>query len=686
MQFVQLLSFGTCVLAIIVCAMRLVRSLRPVVEVDLFHATFLLVCTFIIYGAGILFGTIGLFSRWILVLGSVVMIVCLRGTLPAAWNECRLLARDFWGDLSARPALLVPFVVPLLLHMVTPMQNGDSLIYHLSNANYFISTASTSTHQAEMMSDANALWAYYTRGMELIYAFFLQFPGARFSILAFKTIFFLAFYFLLRRTAGSPVVAASFFMLTWSLVLVHNDIGSLKNDLGVAIVSVYAVVLLTESQWRPAYHVPLAIALTLLLAFKGNGLFYAPVLWLVWLYRGRRQVVRIARLTFALIIPLGLYFYWVNLIQKGSPLYPFAVRVFGVQLFPGEPGALQTSILANLDRDFPVFLVRGVIRKMGPIVPGLIGVGLLLALGGTLKAWLRRKQGYVSLLSWAFLAWWLFVYGMTPFSDQSKSIPHSLLYAGQSTRLALPAILLAVLLLSHAISNVHGRWRWCRGFWFPGIIVVSIINLVWFDVLALVVKPESAFIAQAAALRTFDNRILLAFTVIIWGLASLGAYKGRRYVLILLGLACVLLYCFGYPYSLAYTRGFKRVGQTTGVFRFLDEHDLREYRVTLHSGGDSQFLKFINGYLLGNAARVTVSRDVSSAESSDLLLVCANDQWDSGYMVSGMKYGRSLSYWDSNDVPADFQLVYGDSFYLAYINTNTVTDSIRWIPRVSSGG
>ena len=270
-------------------------------------------------------------------------------------------------------------------------------------------------------------------------------------------------------------------------------------------------------------------------------------------------------------------------------------------------------------------------------------------------------------MAWLFLVLWLVAYTVTPLSDRNGPIRHNLLYGGQTIRLALPAVLLAVVMLARAapgwLEGAQRRARW----WFWGVVIVSVINLFWFDLLALAVKPESAFAAQAAALRSFDNRILLAFTMLIWVVALLGAWRRRRIVLTTLVVLCVLLYYGGYPRNLSYTSRFKRVGQTTEVFRFLDRHDHARTRVALHSTAGSFFLSIMNGYLLDSADHVKLVEDVSTAQTADLLVVCAGNQWESGDMVRGLKYRQSLSFWKATSLPQGFRRVYDDAFYLVYV-------------------
>ena len=351
---------------------------------ELLLAAIPIVCALIFYMLVILAGTFGCFNRLSLSITALLLILFFHRETKGAFRQTKAFLCGLKAGFHPFPVLLWFIFFPLLIQIMSPIHGGDSLVYHLPNISYFLKSGSTATFLPEFLYRPEAITSYYMRGMEVLYAFFYQFPASRFSIVIFKWLMLFSFYFILSHRCGNRVIAASLTAFCASLYLINEDIGTLKNDLPLALLLVFAATLLIECKESSEGGTLLpAGAMALALAVKSSALFYVAPIFLMWALKKRWQIPSVLIYTLGLIIPLGLYFYFVNWINTGSPLFPFGVSIFGTTLFPGEPNRLTSTILLNnLDKQLPLYFLRGLFRQTGLAGALLIGVALL-----TVPAW-----------------------------------------------------------------------------------------------------------------------------------------------------------------------------------------------------------------------------------------------------------------------------------------------------------
>jgi|GEM_PF-3135735 len=384
---------------------------------ELYMAAMPILSAAILYGLVILPGTFGIFNRLSLGIASLLMILFF-------YRQTKNVVRDtgtFLNGLNSGVRLFPPFLwsvfFPLAIQIMSPIQGGDSLVYHLPNIRYFMDSGSTTTFLPEFLYRPEAITAYYPRGMEALYAFFYQFPGGHFSIVIFKWLLFISFYFILSHTCKNRVIAASLTAFCASLHLINEDIGTLKNDMPLALFLVFAAALLTERNKAFDGLLP-AGAMALALATKSSALFYVAPLFALWVLKEWRRLPPVFVYTLGLIVPMGLYFYFANWIANGSPLFPFGVSAFGITLFPGEPNQLaSTTLLANFDGKLPLYFFRGLLRQTGPAGALLIGAALL-----TVPAWFIVERLLKKQRSSARQNWDCFCFGVLAFSSRRFQI------------------------------------------------------------------------------------------------------------------------------------------------------------------------------------------------------------------------------------------------------------------------
>lgn len=658
----NLILYGIVLYGVLLLLSGILR--RQELPPELRLAAMPILCALILYGLSILPGTFGIFNRFSLGAGAFLLILFFHRETRGAFYQAGTFLSELEAGFRPFPVLLWFIFFPLIIQIMSPVHGGDSLVYHLPNISYFLKSGSTATFLPEFLYRPEAITAYYARGMEVLYAFFYQFPASRFSMVIFKWLLFFSFYFILSHTCGNRLVAASLTAFCASLHLINEDIGTLKNDLPLALLLVFAVALLAERKESSGGLLLPAGAMALALAIKSSALFYVAPLFLLWVLRERRRLPVVMLYTLGLIVPLGLYFYFVNLIANGSPLFPFGVSMFGITVFPGEPNRLTaTTLLANLDGKLPLYFLRGMLRQAGPAGALLLGIALLAGPAWFLIERLRKKSKLITPVELGLLLFWGLGFLITPFSDHNGSVVHNQLFSGNTIRMALPVILFGLMLFSKIIAHLLGKSSFRLRIWLYGIFAISLINILWYDLACLLTKPENAFATLAPIACSFDNLQLGLLFLLIAGACATACW--RRILLIPLLCVGLLVFHLNYPDSLTHTMRFKQIGKTSAAFDFLRRDDsCKNKTVAVHSADESSaFLACMNDFLLRYADRTVYAERLENIRNAGLLIVCAKDIDNISGPVRGRNYQASF---DESKIVRAMHEIYRDDFYRIY--------------------
>jgi hypothetical protein len=665
----NLFLYGAVLYAVMLLLSALLR--RQDLPSDLRLAALPILCALILYGLVIVPGTFGSFNRLSLAVAALLLILFFHRETKNTFHQSKEFLTGLNAGFRPHPALLWFIFFPLIIQIMSPIPGGDSLVYHLPSISYFLNSGSTATFLPDFLYRPESMTSYYPRGMEALYAFFYQFPASRFSIVLFKWLMFLSFYFILSRTCGSRPVAASLTALCASMYLINEDIGSLKNDLPLAVILVFTAALVMERKTDSGGFLLPACAMALALAIKSSALFYVAPLFIIWILKERQRLPAVLIYTIGLIVPVGLYFYFSNLIANGSPLFPFGVSAFGITLFPGEPNRLgTTTLLANLDGTLPLYFLRGLLRQTGPAGAVLIGVVLLTAPVRFLIERLRNKPRLIHPAELGLLLFWGLGFLITPFSDHNGPVIHSQLFSGNTIRMALPVILFGVILFSKVAVHVLDSSRSRQRVWTYSIFSICLINVLWYDIVCLLTKPENAFAALAPVACSFDNLRLGVLFLFIAGVCSAACW--RRILLIPLLCAGLLVFHLQYPDSLTHTMRFKQIRETSAAFDFLRRNELcRNKTVTVHSADESSaFLASMNDFLFKNAGRTVYAEHSNQPRNADLLIVCAKDVDHACDSIRGRNYQASFDFFDEERIDHSLHEIYRDGFYRIYTATH----------------
>ncbi len=245
---------------------------------------------------------------------------------------------------------------------------------------------------------------------------------------------------------------------------------------------------------------------------------------------------RIGLLLFAMVI-FGSYFYIRNYLLSGNPVYPYPVKVFGVEVFPGQPDRDSRLFAASIAANFDYLWESGKLLKaiVGDVwTPfaswGLGPTGLAsLLLGATAGLW--SAIGSRNRVASAFLlaglvnlaAWFVMPYG-----------GNFLFY---NVRFAYPSVALLGLLAAHALERAwpnRPALLWailvCQvlTFFFTNISITA--GLGWTLACVAAVAGVGGLCTRAPALRT-------------WMTARLTRSRSRQCLLVgvLAGLAVYLI-------------------------------------------------------------------------------------------------------------------------------------------------
>jgi hypothetical protein len=279
----DMILYGIVLYAVLLLLSAILR--QQGLPLDLRLAAMPILCALILYVLVILPGTFGLFNRLSLSVAALLLIFIFHRETKSVFHPANRFLNGLGEGFRPFPVLLWFIFFPLIIQIISPIQGGDSLVYHLPNIRYFLDSGSTATFLPEFLYRPEAITAYYARGAEAIYAFFYQFPASRFSIVIFKWLLFLSFYFILNHTCGNRIVAASLTAFCASLHLISEDIGTLKNDFPLALFLAFAATLLIRRKENGGGLLLPAGSMALALATKSSALFDVTPLFLIWVLK-----------------------------------------------------------------------------------------------------------------------------------------------------------------------------------------------------------------------------------------------------------------------------------------------------------------------------------------------------------------------------------------------------------------
>ena len=660
-----------CLPGIGLLAHRLLQPARQQIPVYLHYAAVPLAMAAVMYCEGILLGTFALLRPTPTVLLNLGLWLLLRRESAPLLTTLRQMQHDLQEGFASQPLLVAPILLPLLLALAAPLQDGDSLIYHLPNLYYFIQSGSTATFNPDYMYDATTATAYYPRGMEVMGALFWQFVPFATPLILFKYFLFLSFYFLAAQITKRLRLAAKLFVLLSVCFVVQNDLDSLKNDLLLALAVSYATIWVTERRAAlpsaAGSELPFAIVVILCLALKTSGLFYAVPLILLWLVTSHNLSRGARSLLLSGILLVGGYFYWITWAQQGTPLYPFSLSVFGWHIFPGQPANLwHTTLTGNLDAGIFQLFLRGLLRQIGPlgcIVLGVAGAGLLRII---------RRVRPLPKIDLFLLLYFSAVFLITPYSDTNTAQPHTQLFSGHSVRMALPVLLFLLLLIARQTS---------KGLDFASLRLnpaltdllfplLLLLNWLWYDFVCLVIKPENAFISHTFMLGSFDNlrlglALLLLILMVVW-------ICRQRYVfatVCLLVTACVVNVLQA-PQNIGYLMRFKQINQpNAGAFFALQNLIQPHQRVILCCGATgSYYTGCMNQFLLPRVKSLKFMDPANAFNDADCVIACALDEEHDRNL--GRKYQPSWKYLPTPFNPPAYICTWSNACYMVFARRN----------------
>jgi hypothetical protein len=192
----------------------------------------------------------------------------------------------------------------------------------------------------------------------------------------------------------------------------YSGVGTLKNDVlhGVGFV---LMTLVAMRAWRRRLTAADVALLALGVGFsmvKYTGIFLAAPMLAAVAWRERRNLRAGAVLAvLACVMLTSGHYYLHNLLQHGSPFYPFQINLGPIHL-PGTADLSDTSILHSL-RDERLwrafFLPAGGLSPAGLLFPVTLVAALALALGRVARAVWRSKAAPIDVMALCLLAGWL---------------------------------------------------------------------------------------------------------------------------------------------------------------------------------------------------------------------------------------------------------------------------------------
>ncbi len=431
-------------------------------------------------------GLVGWLSWWpVMILnGSLALAVI---ALTARWphSAYRVEASDDRKDYLVVGVWLVIgaiLAIQLLKVIGAPPYGTDSLGYHLPKALDWLQSGS--------LLNVNFIPFFYYPGVSELFDVWLMLPF-RDSVLVnlqswpFAIMAVLAIYSLARRV-GLPIRWAAYsglFFLSIRAVQVALGFTSYQdNDIVLAglFLAAGALALAAVAGANRRLIIGEGIALGLLIGVKFSGPGYAlliigaHILFTVTRRNSRRLPVDLAILIGSMLL-VGAYWYLHNWITLGNPMPPYAIRLAGQTLFPGDDGTRemqQTTLLGNITNPqaLLLFASRSLLQQGGFVV----ALTLLLLGLATLK-WLVdtvRRQHWSAVRFVVQIAWpWgtLLLMLITPYGALTIFGQLDQLEFGYSPiRYGLPLWALGGILLAQLLD------RWCRwqDSWLPDALAV----------------------------------------------------------------------------------------------------------------------------------------------------------------------------------------------------------------------
>ncbi len=639
------------------------RALRP----DLRYAGFIILFVAVLYAAAVVLGTLSGLSLLYVALASAMGILLLRREWVHLSTRSAAVMKELGRAITQFPPLLFALLLFVLFHVGSPMQAGDSLVYHLPNVWNMVETASTLALSADQLYDPNAVTAFYPRGMETLYALFYLFPLPTMTIVLFKLLFFATLYFLIKSTSHSRLIAAIISALLLSTSVVWHDLSSLKNDLPLALALTYATTVLVVRRGRRLPFISFTAAIVLAISMKANAVFYLACLCPLWFAQEYRHPRRFM-LCIAAVTLFGGFFYWVNIAQFGTPFPPYGVHVLGVDLFKGESNPLwQTTLIANIDPQLPRLFLRGLVLRLGPAGALLLLATMALALYHGMRAMAQDRELRIRKTEYLYFLLYIVGYILTPFSDRNGPEVHGQLVSGHTIRMLLPFMLIFAVVASRLFASaLRGRRSWLPLLHW-GTTAIICIDLFVYDLITLLSKPTNAFAGLAPLCRTFDNQTLgIALVAVIIVCFALSRLRKPLSVPIVLVTAS-FIFISGYPSSVSYTMRFKQIGRTTDAFEVIQNNASPRAKVAvLGEKATSHFVGCMNDVLMKESRKVRFVTNTDRIQEFDMFVVCASDRIESLSNTQGRRYDVTMTWRDHHKIPDPFRLVYKDDFYVIY--------------------
>ena len=635
------------------------RSLSP----DLNAASLIIVAAFVIYAEVLALGHLDWLTAQGLVLVNGLLALALWSTWRAALADVRMVVQRLGLAFRDCPWLLLPVFFPLLVSAATPWQDGDTYAYHLPNLLHLLQQGTTHTAAAGALFDPGAATSYYPRGLEACGAFFYFFALPHVTLLAFKSLVFAVLLLLFRAQQPEGLGATFVFAVGASWFVIQNDLGSLKNDVFLAVCFLYAYCVVTRTAWRqPRLMLPVAMALALCLGLKSNALMYVAAVSLCWLGRAGPRCGRPLLLLMLVTLPWGLYFPLLNWWEHGSPFHPHGWQCLGRTIFPGAvlPG-FDTTLGGHLDGAALLLLLRGLLRQAGP-VGGLL---LVLGPGWLLGRWIRRPaappRAIPRIMDYGALALCVVFFLLTPYSDNNNGVPHHQLFSGHSLRMVLPALGLLGLMVVEAWPVA---WRWRR----PGLVFALalglLLNGVAYDLTAMLLKPQNAWAQMAPLPGSFHNGALTLVALMLAGLAVWACRCWRPPWLAALLVVAGVYQSLTWPASLGYALRFKQSGERSQAFAWVQTAVRADDTVSLWADkAGNYFCGCMYAVVAPRARAVHLRQTMAPAPRTSLVIQCADDVEQSKALVTGRTYQNQRQDIASRMISWGYAELYRDACY-----------------------
>jgi len=256
--------------------------------------------------------------------------------------------RDVRTDWLYIALLVVTGLISLwtiFLGLVFPVIDWDGNAYHMTYIGYVFQNH----HIFDTFT--NLAWiAGYPKGGEFIQMWNVLIP--RNDILAdlaqvpFAILGVYSLYYISTRL-GVAAKHARFSSLAFLLLpIVINQMKTTYVDVLTSSLFIAGIALTLKSRYGRLDFLLLGIICSLLLSIKSSGLIFVAALvplflWKLWRQNKDESIAKLKTFAWQLglvALPLifGAYWYVKNLFLYGTPLYPFGIKVAGIQLFPGK--------------------------------------------------------------------------------------------------------------------------------------------------------------------------------------------------------------------------------------------------------------------------------------------------------------------------------------------------------------